>query len=133
GSSRARNLGIGHARGPVIAFTDDDAVVDGRWLEALVSPFEDAAIGAVVGPVFELGGDRSNLLVRYPNFDAASERAAFDKRDADWFDRLRMGAIGSGANFAVRRELLDRHGGFRECLGAGAPIAGDETFFFLSL
>ena len=133
GASRARNLGIAHSTGEIIAFTDDDALVDTGWLDALLSPFADADTGAVVGPIFELGSDPPRLLIRYPLFDAARERVVFRKRDADWFERLRLGAIGSGANFAARRELFDRNGLFRECLGAGAPIPGDEIFFFFSI
>jgi GT2 family glycosyltransferase len=133
GAARARNLGVERAKHPIIAFTDDDAVVDPDWLDTLLRPLEDAGIGAVVGPVFELGSRPPRLLVRHASFDAARERVTFNRGDPDWFERIRMGAIGSGANFAVRRELFDRHGRFRECLGAGAPIAGDEIFFFLSL
>jgi glycosyltransferase involved in cell wall biosynthesis len=35
----ARNLGLEHARGPIAAFTDDDCVVDGGWLEAIADVF----------------------------------------------------------------------------------------------
>jgi len=96
-------------------------------------PFVDAAIGAVVGPVFCLGREPPRLLTEYASFDAARERAVFCRSDADWFERVRFGAIGSGANLAIRRRLLERNGGFRECLGAGAPIAGDETFMLFSM
>jgi glycosyltransferase involved in cell wall biosynthesis len=133
GASRARNLGIAHAGGEIVAFTDDDAMVDEGWLDALIAPFTDTRIGAVVGPVFQPGREPRRLLTEYAAFDAASERASFRKGDRGLSRRLRLGAIGSGANFAARRELFERHGGFKECLGAGAPIAGDEIFFLLSI
>src|SRR3569623_2247803 len=39
GSSRARNLGVAHSARAVIAFTDDDALVDAGWLDCLTKPF----------------------------------------------------------------------------------------------
>jgi GT2 family glycosyltransferase len=35
----ARNRGIAEARGDIIAFTDDDCLVDPRWLDALAAEF----------------------------------------------------------------------------------------------
>ena len=39
GLSRARNRGVLAARGEVIVFTDDDAIVDPHWLTAMIDPF----------------------------------------------------------------------------------------------
>jgi GT2 family glycosyltransferase len=133
GSAKARNLGIGCARGEVVAFTDDDARVEEGWIDALLAGFEDPAVGAVVGPVFELGGIPSALLYSYPTFDVAGDASRFSREDPGWFARVRFGAIGSGANMAVRRDLFGSHGLFKEGLGCGAPIGGDETYFLLTL
>ena len=45
-----RNLGIEAAKGDVVAFIDDDAYPDARWLENAVKYFGDPEIGAVGGP-----------------------------------------------------------------------------------
>ena len=133
GSARARNEGILNTKGDIIAFTDDDAIVEYEWLEKLVSGFIDPAVSAVVGPVFEMGSEPQRLLYPSVGFDAASERATFSRSDPDWFARLRTGPIGLGANLAVRRSVFDQYGLFRESLGAGAPIGGDENYFLLAL
>jgi GT2 family glycosyltransferase len=50
----ARNTGSVCARGFIIAYTDDDCIVDQEWVSALVSGFTSKAIGCVGGPVFHL-------------------------------------------------------------------------------
>ena len=51
GASAARNVGIEKAKGEIIVFLDSDAVADPEWLERLVAPFEDEAVGGVGGRV----------------------------------------------------------------------------------
>lgn len=132
GSARARNFGAAAARGSWLAFTDDDAVVEPTWIEALARGLADSAVSAVVGPVFELGRTPETLLLSYSAFDPRV-RASFERTQAGWFESVRLGAIGSGANLAVRRSAFEREGPFRESLGCGAPIMGDENYFLLSL
>jgi glycosyltransferase involved in cell wall biosynthesis len=133
GSARARNLGAAHAKGSFLAFVDDDATVEPEWLDALARRFAEPSVSAVVGPVLELGGTPGNLVIRVATFDALRDEAFVDREQDDWFSRVRLGAIGSGTNLAVRREVFEAAGRFRPGLGAGAPIAGDENYFLLSL
>ncbi|PIB26604.1 hypothetical protein BFP76_11975 [Amylibacter kogurei] len=49
--SKARNLGIAVAAGDIIAFCDDDAIPEPRWLERLIAPFENPDIGVAGGYV----------------------------------------------------------------------------------
>ena len=52
GAAEARNLGIRHATGDVLAFTDDDCVPDVQWLRFIELSFlRDPAIGMVAGKV----------------------------------------------------------------------------------
>lgn len=55
GLSFARNLGIRMAKGDIVAFIDDDAVADARWLEELVAGYRDPDVGGVGGLVYGPG------------------------------------------------------------------------------
>jgi glucosyl-dolichyl phosphate glucuronosyltransferase len=53
----ARNTAAEFASGEVLAFLDDDAVAAPDWLEKLIAPYHDKAVGAVGGaplPLFEV-------------------------------------------------------------------------------
>jgi GT2 family glycosyltransferase len=54
GISYARNTGGKIAHGEIIAFTDDDCVVDREWLKNLVTAFHSEKIAAVGGPTILL-------------------------------------------------------------------------------
>ncbi|HEU5228513.1 MAG TPA: glycosyltransferase family A protein, partial [Ktedonobacteraceae bacterium] len=55
GISRARNLGIKHAQGEIVTFTDDDVVITPNWLTELMRGFEAADnVGAVTGYLMPL-------------------------------------------------------------------------------
>ena len=51
GPAAARNKGLQHARGEVIAFTDSDCVVDKAWLNKIVAPLEHKTIGIAGGKI----------------------------------------------------------------------------------
>ncbi|MEM3088783.1 MAG: glycosyltransferase [Candidatus Bathyarchaeia archaeon] len=49
-----RNTGWKHAKGTIVAYTDDDCIVDRFWLRNLVSGFKSMEIKGVGGPLFYL-------------------------------------------------------------------------------
>lgn len=58
GLSHARNAGIENATGEIVAFIDDDAVADEKWLENLVGNYEDLdvlGVGGMIEPMWENG------------------------------------------------------------------------------
>jgi GT2 family glycosyltransferase len=93
GPARARNLGWRGARGSVVLFTDDDVEPDPGWVESALSELDahDEAVG-VEGPVVSLPWDPLRAI------------------------STQNGSPGGclGGNIAIRREILERLGGFYE-------------------
>ncbi|MEM8534949.1 MAG: glycosyltransferase [Chloroflexota bacterium] len=132
GSSWARNRGLEEACGDIIAFTDDDVLVDRYWLSAFVATFnayESAAcVTGLILPA-ELETPSQQWFEQYGGFSRGFHRTIYDLADHRPDDRLypySAGKFGAGANMAFRRSVLCELGGFDPVLGAGAPTCGGE-------
>ena len=132
GTSRARNLGLRQARGELVAFLDDDVLVDPAWAAALVEAFvRDPKVDCVTGPIVaaELETEAQILIEEYGGFDKGFARRVLDPATpppgAPLFPYT-AGTLGSGANMAFRREAIDALGGFDVALGGGTMSRGGE-------
>ncbi|MTJ04665.1 MAG: glycosyltransferase [Sediminimonas qiaohouensis] len=111
--SYARNLGIAAAAGRVVAFIDDDAVAEPRWLEHLAAPFSDPQVTAVGGYVRGRNGISFQWKAR-----------AVDQSGRSWPLDLPgtapcaptppegMAVRTEGTNMAIARDVLAGLGGF---------------------
>ena len=134
GLSQARNRGLAHATGKIVAYTDDDVRVDPLWVKGLLRGFgRRPDVGCVTGMV----ASASLELPVEQYFDgrvgwsSSCEPGVYDAHHGPIGKALHpyaAGAFGTGANFAVRAELLRQIGGFDECLGAGTSCQGGEDF-----
>jgi O-antigen biosynthesis protein len=134
----ARNRAVVEAGGDIIAFTDDDVVVDPGWVDALVRVFaEDPHIMAVTGLVApcELETESQILFEKYGGFGKGFKRKSYPLRKeghlSQW-SHLAAGDIGTGANMAFRRSVFGTIGLFDPALDTGTPTGGggDLEMFF---
>jgi GT2 family glycosyltransferase len=132
GLSRARNRGVAEASFAHVAFTDDDVLVDPLWLEGVARGFSrDRKAGCVTGliPSAQLDTQFQRYFDQRVWWSSRVEPHVYDLAETAGESRLfpfDAGRIGTGANFAVDRELIERIGGFDQALGAGSPTRGGE-------
>ncbi len=131
GLSRARNRGLSLARGEICAFTDDDAVPDTHWVDALVETFRsDDRIACVTGLVLpaELDTEAQFVLEQYSGPARGFATRSWTLREPleDPLDRFSTGRFGMGANMAFRTGVLRAVGGFDPATGTGTPARGGE-------
>ncbi len=139
GLDRARNRAIAESHGDIIAFTDDDVVVDPLWIAALQKSFaDDPQVQAITGLVMplELETPAQALFERYGGFGRGLSRRFYhvDRRAGERAAQLHggTGKFGTGANMAFRRALFTQIGLFDPALDVGTVTngGGDLDMFF---
>jgi glycosyltransferase involved in cell wall biosynthesis len=132
GGSNARNAGLWAATGEIVAFCDDDVLVDGDWLASLALAFhQDDRVGGAAGLTLprELETPAQVWYEGFASADRGLTRRVLDRRNPP-ADRplfpFTIGDLGSGENFAFRRELLLELGGFDPALGTATATLGGE-------
>lgn len=124
GLAGAQNAAFDHLAMPVVAVIDDDCVAGPDWIAVVERTFaadpELALVGGRVRPLPAAGDKRFAVSSR-----TSQTRRELAGRTAPW-------NVGSGNNFALRREWFERVGGCDERLGPGTPGLGalDMDLFY---
>jgi GT2 family glycosyltransferase len=132
GLGRARNAGLAATRADIVAFTDDDVVLDPNWLGWLVAGFgasdRVACVTGLIVPL-ELEAPAQLLIDEFSGFSKGYDRVIWDA-DAHRLDHplypYTVGIFGSGASAAFRRTTLVAIDGFDQHLGIGTHAVGGE-------
>lgn len=123
GAAAARNVGIGHAMHPLLAFLDaDDYYLPGRF-QTTLQRFADVAVDGVyeaIGVAYESDESRDRFLAAHGGTLNAEGLTTIPRgiAAADLCRELLRGRAGfcSLDGLTVRRELVARTGGFHEAL-----------------
>jgi hypothetical protein len=152
GISAARNAGVAASTADVVAFTDDDVLVDPGWLSAIARRFaehpEEQVVTGLILPseletpaqlMFEryYGGFSAERIfrplsygLRRPGGSAWSRGSIVATDDSGAVVRefaiYDAGACGAGCNISFRRSALASEEPFDVALGTGTPAQGGE-------
>ena len=129
GLSGARNTGVLHSRGDIIAFLDDDAAARPGWLGALVEPFRQADVigaGGIADPVWD--GPAPRWLPPEFLWVVGASYVGLPQAPVPVRNPI-------GANMAFRREAFELAGGFTDGIGrvGRTPLGCEETEFSIRL
>lgn len=113
GLSVARNLGASLATGEIIAYTDDDCLVDEDWLTYLAQAFDDPAWVAAGGPNIP-PPPRNPVEAVVAAAPGSPAHVLLNDSEAEHLP---------GCNIAVRKEALQGIGGFQPVF----TTAGDDV------
>ncbi|MDQ4142412.1 MAG: glycosyltransferase [Actinomycetota bacterium] len=133
----ARNRALREVRTEMIAFIDDDAVLDRGWLSGLEAAWaHDPQAVAITGQVLplELATDAQVIFEESGGFRRGFQTVRFAGQTRDRSPRYPIlpGMFGTGCNMAFRVDGLRRLGGFDEALDTGPalPGGGDLDIFY---
>ncbi len=140
GPSWARNCGIEVAKAKILAFVDDDVIVDSYWLAEVVRAFrisdKVACVTSLVLPL-ELETFAQICFEEYGGYCKGFTQRVFDLAECRPKERLypyTAGKFGSGASMAFTAEFLQRVGGFDPALGGTGPArSGEDIALFFQV
>ncbi len=123
GLSGARNTGVAHATGEIVAFIDDDATAEADWLERLVESYRDERVlgaGGKIVPVWEGGREPPWLPEEFLWTVGCTYRGMPDR-----------GPVRNviGCNMSFRSSVFEAVGGFNSAVGrlGSRPLGCEET------
>ena len=128
GLSHARNTGIEKSNGDFLAFVDDDATIDDKWLKSLINHLKKHNINHIYGgPIFP------NFEVKCPKWIDEGYFIRKFKNSDGFLDKLTAQDGFSGGNMCIPKNIFDKVGFFNTDLGMQGKKMGlgeeSELFF----
>ncbi len=128
GLSNARNAGVKHAKGEIVAFIDDDAVADKDWLKNMFSSYSEPDVAGVGGLVLPMWTMKKPKL--------------WFPQELNWIigcsyigqsNRLEPVRNPLGCNMSFRQTIFEKVGYFRSDIGRLGKVLfdGEESEFSL--
>ncbi|MCZ6836379.1 MAG: glycosyltransferase [Planctomycetota bacterium] len=121
GLSRARNIGLSKVEGDIVGFPDDDCWYSKGFLDGLVRWFAEHP-------------EADGLSCRVTDEQGHHSAGGFMSKKPHWITKGTIWRSAVSPGLFVRKELIDRIGGFDEQLGVGAGTpwnSGEESDFVL--
>jgi glycosyltransferase involved in cell wall biosynthesis len=127
GKSHALNSAIRAAAGDILAFVDDDVVVEPEWLNRLTAPLADEQWMGSGGRICPDWKEKPPRWLPFEDRYALAPLAAFDLGTGP--GELREPPFGT--NMAFRKIAFEKYGGFRIDLGPrpNSQIRSEDTEF----
>ena len=122
----ARNRGLTESAAPIVAYTDDDARPDPRWLEELVAGFTSVDIEAVTGLVVPAELETEAQVLFEDGYGGMGKGFTPALHSSRGWKKIgyHPERCGVGCNMAFRRDALERLGGFDPALDVGTATGG---------
>ncbi len=140
GLSSARNCGLWHAQGEIVAFADDDTIVDRHWLTESAKGFTFGQnVACVTGSIYprELETPAQILVEQWGGYNKGFSKLIFDLAEHRPDNRTypySAGTFGSGANLSLKTSMFRDMGGFDPALSTGTlAYGGEELALFIQL
>jgi glycosyltransferase involved in cell wall biosynthesis len=109
GLSSARNAGVRGSEGEIIAFTDDDVVVEPTWLWNLTAALQNGEWGGAGGRIVPVWNRLLPHWLRPRGLLLSGPFVALDLGP----EAVPLHQAPVGANMAFRRDVIHKFGGFR--------------------
>jgi GT2 family glycosyltransferase len=124
GFGPANNQALSQAQGELIAFINNDAVLENSWLENMIPDFENSEIGMAAGKTLsyfdhELIDNTGHLLY----WDGVNRGRGRMQKDQGQFDSVRSALFPSGCACVFRASTLQQIG----CFDEDFYLYGDDT------